>query len=128
MRAASLDAVARALESRPAEVVVVAPTASAGEWPADATWDFAGFGVARAPSDPRPVLPWSLGIGAWLLLCKGEDGDTCLTKPQLKSVETFYGGLKNSKGELIFSGQALGNPLPALRSNPTVNVSDSVRI
>ena len=40
----------------------------------------------------------------------------------------FYGGLKNSKGELIFSGQALGNPLPALRSNQTVNVSDTVRI
>ena len=33
------------------------------------------------------------------LLCKGADGDTCLTKPQLKSVETFYGGLKNSSGE-----------------------------
>ena len=35
----------------------------------------------------------------------------------------FYGGLKNSKGELIFSGQALGNPLPALRSNPTTSTS-----
>ena len=62
------------------------------------------------------------------LLCKGEDGDSCLTKPQLRSVEMFYGGLKNSKGELIFSGQALGNPLPALRSSQTVNVSDTVRI
>ena len=35
----------------------------------------------------------------------------------------FYGGLKNSKGELIFSGQALGNPLPALRSNPAITTS-----
>jgi len=51
-----------------------------------------------------------------------------LTRPQLQTVETFYGGLKNSKGELIFSGQVLGNPLPALGSNPTVNVSDTVRI
>ena len=40
---------------------------------------------------------------------------SCLTPPQLKTVETYYGGLHNSKGELIFSGQALGNPLPALR-------------
>jgi feruloyl esterase len=41
--------------------------------------------------------------------------ESCLTPPQLKTVETYYGGLRNSKGELIFSGQALGNPLPALR-------------
>ena len=62
------------------------------------------------------------------LVCKGADGDTCLTKPQLQAVETFYGGLKNSKGELIFSGQALGNPLPALQSTTTFEVSDTVRI
>jgi feruloyl esterase len=49
------------------------------------------------------------------LACKGADADSCLTAPQLKTVETFYGGLKNSKGEIIFSGQALGNPLPPLR-------------
>jgi feruloyl esterase len=62
------------------------------------------------------------------LLCKGAGGDGCLTKPQLQAVETFYGGLKNSKGELIFSGQALGNPLPALESNSNITVSDTVRI
>jgi feruloyl esterase len=49
------------------------------------------------------------------LACKGADNDSCLTPPQLKTVEAFYGGTKNAKGELIFSGQALGNPLPALR-------------
>jgi feruloyl esterase len=49
------------------------------------------------------------------LACKGADSDACLTPPQLKTVEAFYGGTRNSKGELIFSGQALGNPLPALR-------------
>jgi feruloyl esterase len=49
------------------------------------------------------------------LACKGGDSDSCLTPPQLKTVKAFYGGTKNSKGELIFSGQALGNPLPALR-------------
>ncbi len=40
---------------------------------------------------------------------------SCLTDPQLKTVETYYGGVKNSKGELIFSGQALGNPIGAQR-------------
>jgi feruloyl esterase len=45
----------------------------------------------------------------------GQDDNTCLTAAQLKTVDTFYGGLKNSKGELIFSGQALGNPIGALR-------------
>jgi feruloyl esterase len=51
-----------------------------------------------------------------LACAPGADDASCLTAAQLKTVETFYGGLKNSKGELIFSGQALGNPLPALRS------------
>lgn len=48
-----------------------------------------------------------------LLCAGGTDDNSCLTYPQLKTVETFYGGVKNSKGELIFSGQALGNPIPA---------------
>jgi len=53
------------------------------------------------------------------LLCPaGKDDNSCLTAPQLKTVETFYGGVKNSKGELIFSGQALGNPIGAQRGNP----------
>ncbi len=62
------------------------------------------------------------------LVCKGAESDTCLTRPQLQAVETYFGGLKNSKGELIFSGQVLGNPLPALRPNPAINVIDTVRI
>ena len=46
------------------------------------------------------------------LKCKaGQADNSCLTEPQLKTVETFYDGVKNSKGELIFSGQALGNPI-----------------
>jgi feruloyl esterase len=50
------------------------------------------------------------------LLCPaGKDDNMCLTPAQLKTVDTFYGGVRNSKGELIFSGQALGNPIPALR-------------
>ncbi len=62
------------------------------------------------------------------LVCKGAESDSCLTQPQLKAVEMFYGGLKNGKGEVIFSGQALGNPLTPLRSSQTVNVIDTVRI
>ena len=66
------------------------------------------------------------------LACKGADADSCLTAPQLKTVEAFYGGTKNSKGELIFSGQALGNPLPALRGVQSGGVPgggfDTVRI
>src|SRR5438105_1059904 len=50
-----------------------------------------------------------------LLCAAGKDDNTCLTGPQLKTVETYYGGVKNSKGELIFSGQALGNPIGAQR-------------
>jgi tannase/feruloyl esterase len=50
------------------------------------------------------------------LLCPaGTDNATCLTAAQMKTVDTFYGGVKNSKGELIFSGQALGNPIGVLR-------------
>lgn len=62
------------------------------------------------------------------LLCKGAESNECLTPAQLKAVEMFYGGLKNSKGEIIFAGQVLGNPLPPQRSTEDVNVIDTVRI
>ncbi len=60
-------------------------------------------------------------------------GDTasCLTRDELETVETYYGGTKNGKGELIFSGQALGVPLPALAptaDRPPPGAWDSVRI
>jgi len=50
-----------------------------------------------------------------LMCAPDKDDNSCLTTAQLKTVNTFYGGVKNSKGELIFSGQALGNPIGALR-------------
>jgi feruloyl esterase len=65
------------------------------------------------------------------LLCAADkDDNTCLTAPQLKTVETFYGGVKNAKGELIFSGQALGNSMPAQRGTNQApsGVFDIVRI
>lgn len=57
--------------------------------------------------------------------------DSCLTPGELRTVQTFYGGLKNAKGELVFSGQAYGVPLPALASSqegPSPFAFDSVRI
>jgi feruloyl esterase len=65
-----------------------------------------------------------------LACATGVDTDSCLTAPQLKTVEAHYAGLKNSKGELIFSGQAIGNPMPMLRStNSTPGGGfDTVRI
>jgi feruloyl esterase len=65
------------------------------------------------------------------LACTGADSPTCLTGPQLKTVEAFYQGVKNSKDELIFSGQALGNPIPALQGVTTRTPGggfDTVRI
>jgi len=52
------------------------------------------------------------------LKCTAGQTGACLTSPQLETVQTYYGGVKNSKGELIFSGQALGNPIPAMQPNP----------
>ena len=65
-----------------------------------------------------------------LACAPGTDSESCLTPAQLKTVETHYGGLKNSKGELIFSGQALGNPMPAQRPPATIPGGgyDTVRI
>ncbi len=68
------------------------------------------------------------------LLCKENSNEaSCLTSEKLKTVDTFYNGVRNSKGELIFSGQALGNPIPAniaLNQGPgAVNILfDIVRI
>ena len=65
------------------------------------------------------------------LKCQGGSAEgSCLTDAQMKTVETFYGGVKNSKGELIFSGQALGNPINAQQPTNQVpgGVFDLVRI
>jgi feruloyl esterase len=64
------------------------------------------------------------------LACSGALTAGCLTPGELKTVETHYGGLKNSAGELIFSGQALGNPMPAQRPPTTAPGGgfDTVRI
>ena len=65
------------------------------------------------------------------LACSGKPSDSCLTPGELKTVQTYYGGLKNSKGELIFSGQAYGVAIPPMKSSqdpPNPFAFDSVRI
>jgi feruloyl esterase len=42
------------------------------------------------------------------LQCQGKEDANCLTPEQLETVKIFYGGVKNSKGKLIFSGAAIG--------------------
>jgi feruloyl esterase len=62
--------------------------------------------------------------------CKVDFSSLKFTDAQMKTVETFYGGVKNSKGELIFSGQALGNPIGPQRPTNQApgGVFDLVRI
>jgi feruloyl esterase len=65
------------------------------------------------------------------LQCGASGADECLSPAQLRTVETFFGGQKYRNGELVFSGQALGNPLPAMRSSqdgPGSFAFDSIRI
>ncbi len=44
------------------------------------------------------------------LLCTADekDSDSCLTAPQVKTLDTFYGGLHAPDGKLIFPGYAVG--------------------
>jgi feruloyl esterase len=75
--------------------------------------------------------PRSCSVNFSSLKCQaGQSGNACLTDAQMKTVETFYGGVKNSKGELIFSGQALGNPISAQQptNQSPGGVYDLVRI
>jgi feruloyl esterase len=41
------------------------------------------------------------------LLCQGAESDTCLTGPQVESVKRIYGGLRDSKGKLLYPGFAM---------------------
>jgi feruloyl esterase len=75
--------------------------------------------------------PRSCKVDFSLLQCKaGSAANACLTDAQLKTVSTYYGGVRNSKGELIFSGQALGNPIGAQQPTNQApgGVFDLVRI
>jgi feruloyl esterase len=43
-----------------------------------------------------------------VLLCKGEETDSCLTQPQLTALKKIYGGPRNSKGDQIMPGFSPG--------------------
>lgn len=65
------------------------------------------------------------------LACGGSNTGLCLTEPELATVETYYEGTRTSDGELVFSGQAMGNPIRELRGiegTSNGSVSDSIRI
>jgi feruloyl esterase len=65
------------------------------------------------------------------LQCSGAETEACLTDGELRSVERFYAGLKNSDGEVVFAGQVLGNPMRAQRSTneaPGPFAFDTIRI
>jgi len=43
-----------------------------------------------------------------VLLCKGDESDSCLTAAQLTAVKAIYGGMKDPKGRPIFPGLSPG--------------------
>jgi feruloyl esterase len=43
-----------------------------------------------------------------VLLCKGDESDSCLTAAQLTALNKVYGGLKDSKGRQLFPGLSPG--------------------
>jgi hypothetical protein len=67
LREASLAATRALFAAATDAVVVVAPTTGNREWPPSAASGFSGFGLPREHPVPELVLPWPLGIGAWLL-------------------------------------------------------------
>ena len=46
------------------------------------------------------------------LLCKDGDSPDCLTAPQVRSLEKFYQGGTNSRGESLMTGYAMGGEWP----------------
>ena len=58
-------------------------------------------------------------------------GAVCLEPAQLQTVNEFYDGVRYDDGTLVFSGQALGNPIPALQGSaegPGSFAFDTIRI
>jgi len=68
------------------------------------------------------------------LACSAADaaaGNVCLEPEELATVLEYYDGVRDSDGTLIFSGQATGNPIPALQGSsdgPGVFAFDTIRI
>jgi feruloyl esterase len=45
-------------------------------------------------------------------------GNVCLEPLELNTVVEYYAGKRSADGALLFSGQAMGNPIPALQGSP----------
>src|SRR5206468_6643808 len=43
-----------------------------------------------------------------VLLCKGEDGNSCLTAPQVAALKKLYDGPRNAKGQRVLPGYSPG--------------------
>lgn len=57
-------------------------------------------GVADGVVENPAVCSFDPGV----LQCKGADAKTCLTQPQVATLRAIYGGLRDSKGKLLFPG------------------------
>jgi feruloyl esterase len=70
------------------------------------------------------------------LLCKGADSDSCLTAPQVEAVKRVFADTKTRKGEVIWTGYALGSELQVASLTAKINPDappagmalDSIRI
>src|SRR5690606_4139252 len=77
-------------------------------------------------NDPRQC-----GLELATLACGNGQVDGCLTAGELRTVETFYSGLRTADGEAVFAGQAISvplRPMPSRADGPSPFVLDTVRI
>jgi len=76
--------------------------------------------------------PFKCDFNPSSLLCKGADGPSCLTAPEVETVKIVFGDIKTKKGEIIWTGYPLGTELAvaSLRTVPTGvgGVFDVIRI
>lgn len=66
-----------------------------------------------------------------VLECKASRTEACLTPGELRTVDTFYHGVRTGDGKTIFAGEELGVPLrpqPSRAEAPGAFVFDTVRI
>jgi len=64
----------------------------------------ASDGVKDGVIDSPPACKFDPAV----LLCKGEESDSCLTAPQLGALAKIYGGVRSAKGELLYPGFSPG--------------------
>ena len=107
LRTAARVAVQTVVASDPDVIVVIAATSAEYRYDGRATFSWHGFGVGNAPSaPPAPVLPWQLGLGAWLIDDAGWRGarsfvgvrDASVAPPQLEQAGLLVLGDGSARG------------------------------